>query len=378
MSGLRIACFAWNAAGLRICETTSSNEAIRARGGLRGIFKKACVPADFIDPIRSYITESKPDVAILTTEDEDSSDTYFHAEIIPQIMSGLGFALFKRDKLDGVGEEASNNTPDSVITGPPGGSALRMSIYISDKEVDNFVVERKAVTNFFSRKAQKEIICKQGDRVSGAIATYMRHNVYGKICAIALHLPSAGNALGIVNNIRNYESYRAAITAANRLCMINIVNEAVETLPIDMRPDHIILMGDFNSDVVIQNTFPAQMRPIIDEAVGGKSYKGLLEYDELRQVMAAPLDGFLEGVNNAGPRFPPNYKLVRGRYSECSESSCYDNIFGWHDRILYKTTINAQGSTLECVDYRRIDSGNMKESDHAGVLGLYEIAATPR
>lgn len=386
-----IMCFTWNASGLRLCETLSQDKANLSRKGFF-VTKKPCLTPNFFEEIRIAINTRQPGLVVMSTQDEDSNDTYFHSKLLPNSMTEIGYSLLKRDKLDGVGEAASGVVLTRVPTGTPSGSALRISIYarneiIKDLHVEN--IHQKGILNFFSRNnkaVSTKTTCVQGNRISGAIATYVWHDMYGKFVFIATHLPSGVKPLRIRKDL-DYQSYRAASKSANNICLIKLYNEFITSISQDLRPDHIFLLGDLNYDIVIPDKRNVEIISELASNLSAAKLKSLQKFDELNKAMEdVPLNGFKEGVSAEGPLFMPTWRLARGRRDACSPSdninsvqtSCFgapnDELgsVGWHDRILYKELMTSN-YIAHCTDYNRIDIKNIHASTNAGVLGFFEM-----
>lgn len=379
-----IMCFSWNASGLRLCETMSQDVARGARRGFRAALamKKDCVASDFFEDIRGIIRQTQPGLVIMTTEDEDKNRTYFHSNLLPSQMPEIGYTFLKRDKLDNVGEISPAERRDNIASGKPSGSALRMSIYVRNNIAQGFISKEKVIKQFFRNDGQVTALCKQGNRIAGAIAAYVWHEIYGKFCFIAANLPSGGDALKLDKNL-DYETYRAATKSANNLCLISLLNKFTNEVPDNLRPDHLFLMGDLNYDIVVPNKDPSNVIAEIANNLSATKLRELQHYDELSIALKEiPLRGFKEGVSGEGPLFMPTWNLTRKRPIACVPSdstnkvdkSCFNDKYGigWHDRILYKEEMTSN-YMAHCTLYNRIDIGNMRESTHAGVIGLYEM-----
>ena len=384
-----IMCFAWNASGLKLCETMSQTKADEARKGFKAFvtMKKPCVAPDFFEDIRAIIRARNPSLVVMTTEDEDRSDTYFHAELLPNSMPEIGYALLKRDKLEGVGE--SGLIPAKIATGNPSGNALRISIYARNELMAGFRIEERRLGQFFGNDGQAEIVCKQGDRASGAIGAYVWHETYGKFLFIATRLASGSEMLKVGNGL-DYNTYRVATRSANTLCLIAILNAFVNSLPAEARPDHVVLLGDLNYDVVVPGKKNIEIVSQLASNLSADKIKELQKFDELAKAMLedGPLYGFKEGQGAQGPLFMPTWRLARGRPDACVPdkdnnkvaTTCFGaanealGSLGWHDRILYKEAMTSN-YMLSCSGYNRLDVKNMHQSTHAGVIALFEVKA---
>lgn len=385
-----IMCFAWNAAGLRLCETMSQAKADQARKGFVAFAtrKKPCLAPDFFEEIRTIIINRRASLVVMTTEDEDVSDTYFHSDLLPSAMSEIGYSLVKRDKQANVGNVASKIPLPRVPTGNPSGSALRISMYARNDVLPELIMEERFLERFFGNNGQIQATCRQDERISGAIASYVWHQVYGKFVFIATSFPAGLDSLKVGDGL-DYESYRAASRSANKLCLISLLNRFVDNMEANSRPDHVFILGDLNFDIVVPNKRNIEVVTQLATNTTAANLRDLQKYDELRDSMKeAPLSGFKEGVSNEGPLFMPTWRLTRNRPAACSptkdvskvEPGCFESGestaggIGWHDRILYKENMTSHYIT-HCVEYNRLDIKNMVASNHAGVIGVYEMRA---
>jgi hypothetical protein len=381
-----IMCFSWNASGLRLCETMSQSKADSARKGFKAFItmKQPCLAPDFFEEIRGVINTRRPGLVVMTTQDEDSSDTYFHAELLPSSMPEIGYSLLKRDKFNGIGEVAAGVPQVRVPTGTPSGSALRISIYARSELMPGLKLEEKLIARFFGNDGQVEASC--GNRAAGAICAYVWHETYGKFAFIAVHLPSGVESLKVGKGL-DYASYRVATRSANTLCLISLMNKFVNSLPTESRPDHIFLLGDFNYDIVFPGKKNIEIISELAANISAAKLKDLQKYDELKKAMEdVPLDGFKEGVSAEGALFMPTWRLARGRPDSCVpskdttklDSSCFGEPnealggLGWHDRILYKEMMTSN-YMAHCTDYNRIDIKNMHASSPTGVTAFFEM-----
>lgn len=383
---MNVMCFSWNASGLKLCETASQDKADKARKGFMAFVsrKKPCLAPDFFEEIRNAIRSKSPGLVVMTTQDEDVTDTYFHAEFLPHSMGEIGYTLLKRDKLDGIGEAASRGYVDTVPTGTPSGSALRMSVYGRNNLLPELKVGEKKIANFFSQNdGQIEYSRPDTGRVSGAICSYVWHDAFGKFAFIAAHLPSGAEALKVGQGMP-FDKYRAASVASNTLCLLEVGHKFVEDLPADSKPDHIFLMGDLNYDIVDPGKTNRQTIDGVTADLSLPKLKELRKKDELFQNKDKhPIDGFKEGPNDDGPMFLPTWRLQRKRDASCSgdksvPSACFVTPnadlggIGWHDRILYQE-MGTSHYSINCLAYNRLDVENMRASTHAGVTALFEI-----
>lgn len=361
-----IMCFSWNASGLRLCETMSQSAADKARKGFKAFvtLKQPCVAPDFFDNLRNDISTKQPALVVMSTEDEDKSDTYFHAELLPNVMKDINYSLLKREQQYGIGEVAAGFTYQNVPSGKPSGSALRMSIYARNDFIKSFKSSISTTT------------CR--NKATGAVICTVTHPIYGSFAFIATSFPNNADLLKS-DNI-NYITYRSAMVPANNLCLISILSK--------INADHIIILGDLGYDIVVPGKSYNEVIRELTADISANGLRKFREYDELtQQIKSGGLSyNFKEGIGGEGPLFVPTYRLARNRTEKCVpddkttklETSCFENPsgqfggIGWHDRILYKENLTSN-YILNCVSYNRMDILNMHKSTHAGVIGYFEM-----
>lgn len=383
-NSLKIMIFSWNADGIRLCETLSTTRAQQQRGAFSKFigFKKDCVTPNFFIEIRRFIEDERPGLVVMTTQDEDISKTYFHAEVLPREMVESGYVMVQRQKLDNIGERASGLMLPNVPGGQPKGSALRVSVYArSDVYPGIQEMESQLRQSFSEGYLVSSLI--QNNRYAGAICVYVWHAVYGRMAFIATHLPSGVDALLVKGKNKKIDqrTYNRAIYYGNNLCLANAMNVFVESLDPEDKPDYVFLIGDLNYNISSSTKTTQQIiNEITQNPATIKNYRA---NDELTEALKEPfLKGFKEGVQNRGPEFLPTWKMRRERGDDCVSptlqkgipANCYDgsNGIGWHDRILYS---DDGSNVVSCNRYVRVDAANMHMSEHAGVAGVYTVPA---
>lgn len=385
--------FTWNAGGLRLCETTSQAKANSDRSGFfQSIFTKPCTAPDFFETVRSIIVTKKPSLVLITTQDEDNSNTYFHSDLLPNVIIPLNYSLLKRNKLESTGENKSvfKDVPNVNSSG----TAMRVSIFINNSEIDNMTLDEPLLHKKFGTNGQLYTVQNNNNRMLGANASYVNHKKYGKFVFITVHLPGSLDSLN-VNIPRDFEFYRATMQASSTLFILSAMSKFVYDIEDSLRPQHVFLIGDMNYDIVIPNKTPYDMvKDLVSSPITLDRLKNLQKYDELlssRNVL--PFRGFKEGVNDMGPLFLPDWRLTRGRNAaNCNIDlnavppkntvgmECYDtsngnlSSLGWHNRILY---IDVQGSawgfTTYCSMYERLDKDNITASSNAAIWGMFNM-----
>lgn len=371
-----IMCFTWNASGLKLCETTSQEQADKNREGLLAFMtrKKECTAPDFFDDISLIIKQRTPSLVVMTTQEEDNTKTYFHSSLLPTIMPKLGYTLLKRTKLPDI--LTKYGRMDRIQTGQPSTTAVRLSVYAYNNIIQQLLLEEQIISGLLSNIDNK-VFCNE---YSGAVVSYVWHPKYGKFAFIAIHLTSQDTPT-------DYAHFRSAARSTNNLCLLNIYNKFITSLEEDFQPDHIFLLGDFNYDIIIPGKTNAEIQTIITSNITPQRIKELQAYDELiRAKREVPLVGFKEGVSSEGPLFLPTWKLARMRGDSCNpdknaiklNATCLappnerTGGIGWHDRILYKESLTSNYLS-HCTMYNRIDIKNMHLSMNAGVSAFFEM-----
>ena len=373
--------FTWNAGGLRLCETASEYQANKDRSKFFN-FKKDCAAPDFYEGIRAKVLGSNPAVVVISTQNEAEKGTYFHSSFLPQQMGEINYGLLKREKV--VGE----------------GSSLRMSIYIRYDQFDIVQQETMPDNKFHGDNGQVNISCKIGNRYSKAIGAYLRHPTYGKFAFVSTYLPGNIELLNLGSTIKDLDeaSKEAAMLSANQLCLISILHKLTTDLTEAFTPDHVVLLGDLNYDIIVEGWENKDIIEWLNEHNTAKSLKWLQQHDQLNQVMnfrndlGIPLRGYSEGVENQGPLFAPTFNLKRDRSDSCNNPisgssdyqlnrDCYTSSkadensghsLAWADRILYKEILTSP-YMLSCQAYNSMDMGNTHKSNHAPVYSLFSL-----
>lgn len=196
---------------------------------------------------------------------------------------------------------------------------------------------------------------------------------------------------------------RAAALAYQSECFERLYADVLER----ENPDYVFVLGDLNyrlspfeveeegecADEAPQRVPEETLRLLNAVIEGNQRWQALHRIDELQRHRAEhrlPM----EGIGNRGPEFAPTCKMCKGRSAGCPVHGaplcdrcgdagtkdacqvCYAvrqgseaRYLGWCDRILYAS----RGNDVRCTDYDRYDHGNMVLSDHAGVVGVYEL-----
>jgi hypothetical protein len=337
-----ILCVTLDVDGIRLCETLSRVAADKRRKGLFG--RKSCYNPKFFKAIETLIYQELPDVFAITTQDEDANGTYFHAEYLPMRMKELSYTAYRRLKIENVGQLKYDD-----LTKQPSSSALRLSIYVKEDELDNWNKHRASVENMYINSLP---VLKE-EFHGGALSIRMFHEYFGRIQVIAANLPNSIEAAKITND-QQYLEYREYANIVTEQGIQNIVTKLAKDY------EHLVMLGDFNADFL-----PAD--------------KNAWRADDLLTQLKAPgriLSNMQEGVDNAGPTFAPTYRLhrknvVTDEFEQIFNAQDYEvkgvQRYGFPDRIFYRDVRN--GKTT-CNYYKRIV---VADTQHAGVIASLTI-----
>ena len=384
----RVIVFTWDAGGLRLSESLSQAETDERRTGVRSIFAKPAVASTIFEALRyniRIVAPNYPELVVISTQDEDITDTYFHSDLLPREMRSIGYVLLKRNRLEDVGEQPSGNLQKDALTGQPSGSALRLSVYARENIASVLRAEEARLGSFAVSAGGLSL--DQGPRHAGALVAYVSHPEFGRFAFIAVDLPRGGDYLH-PGAVLSYEEQQAATRAANTLCLISIMSTFVTSVRDTVRPDHVFLFGDMNYDLNLGTISNARALEALTTTASAQVLQGLQQTDGFTLAMHdVPLRGFKEGISGGGPNFYPSWRMRRGRGLECRSVAnslvpippvCFDlpaggkGGLGWYDRISYRDQATSN-YIVHCVEYARIDADSTLQSDHAAVLGVFEV-----
>lgn len=352
----------WNAGGLKFCSNSVVEKAKKKRNK-----KLSCVP-NFLSAqdMQSILDNRNPEVCIIATQGEHDSDSYFHSDFLPRIMDYHQYELLTTDRIRKVGEGASG-----LGTGRKSTEMVSTSIYIKKDVFDMFSIAQEQINK---EKKNFYLIQDIDGRKCAALTSYFYHTVYGMFAFTNVHLPTGVKRL----TVKNYANFRRRILDANRVFLNQVVEKAVEEFSFEI--DHHLLAGDFGTVINHPEFTNRELVAAISAELSAVVFKKFIEYDELEQLIPKE---YKEGITNEGPMFAPTWSLARNREEKCQaidksiDVSCFNEIdqhsnIGWPDRIVYRE-YHQNPHLLHCLAYRRIDLGNMKESNHAGVLGYFQV-----
>ena len=365
---MKILIFDWNTASVPLCETMDDHQKRHNRSGLTTWQWDSHIP-DFWDTLSARIAKEDPDLVVIGFQEDRRPGSYFHSHFLPAYMPGLGYELFQRETLMGVGVTTVKNTLEN---GYPILRGLRTSIYVrsnqkpTDGKISNYVYSSGLTRS------------KGG---MGASLTLDNRNLIFINC----HLPFQAYSLIEAQSKQN-PMIRQNYLHDTNIAFNNIYEHFVldQRTPQDSTPTVVFYFGDFNYRV-------DDMRgaeEVADEM--GRTYAQdqekfrnfYLEGDEMiSQMRKGNIYSLDEGVEGRGPEFLPTCKLSKNRRDD-HELGRLDHLPyklgkhnqrrpSWCDRIVY-TSIDAP--EIRCLAYEHFDVGEtMAQSDHAAVLGIFTL-----
>lgn len=359
-----ILAYSWNSQSNRVAESLSPEviEEHRDVPYLSLISPRAWryqgVLPDFWTPLEAKIKKDQPKIVSVGFQEDVRPGSYFHSHFLPEQMTALGYRLYDRATLMGVGQ----TTVTGLTQADPFVRGLRLSVYLH--------------TDFRSRRAvdwKSRTYSPSFVRNKGAVAIYVTLPDNEVLAVINAHFPFDAKSLNETVLKRDLMIRHNAVLIQDRF-----FNEAYRYLVLEApsKPKYVLFMGDLNYriDPFIDWSARETGKLLLETLAGSKEkYQELIDqHDELRQQMKKEnLYPLLEGIDDKGPIFAPTCKMVQNRppgrflLQDYSLGKMDQRVPSHCDRILYKE--------MTCLEYDRFDHGVMSKSDHAGVIGLYQI-----
>ena len=382
----------WNADELRLCETTVQSLADAPRGGLRGLFRSPCVSPTFLNYLRDSILVNQSQLVVVVTPNEADSASYLHSDSLPNLLPTLQYQLLGREKIAGVGHQVT-----AVVTGatPP---ALRISVYGHNTVVSDWTYAGRNLHKLIPGGVSESIL-QYGEGYAGMIALHLWHRFYGKFALMVVDIPE--DALPV--KVQTFSKNRLASNAVSTISLLTWLTEVVDALNPSERPDHVVLCGTFNYQLVVPDKTILDTIRSTSANLSKNNLKALQQYDEGTQALrrGEVLEGFSEGVGGQGPLFMPTWRLTKGRSGDCnpdyakttpappgqgqavaSSSAVSPSCFtlnetsggvGWSDRVYFRDLLTST-YLLTCEQYDRLDEQSMNQSSHAGVTAILRIS----
>lgn len=316
---------------------------------------------DFVEALAKKILKEKYDLVVLGLQEDSIRDSPLLAGEQNHFSTALvGYELLEVVSLSGWGVTTYKALRDDWEYRPRG---LRLAVYKKENAEINIIdVETRqmpclGIKNWLTAG-------------KGGVTVNLKTSV-GDISFLNVHLPFNSQSLNSPQ-----ERYTEMLWQAR--CLQHLYTDATETF----NPDYLFLLGDLNFRVQFRGESTA--KEITERLFSEEGYLESLvrEADELQLLLdysrnsedlslVPPLN---EGLNNGGPLFLPTCKLQQGRENEKCVIEDYRagnnnrRTPSWCDRILY----TGRRGVL-CLVYNRWDYGEMNLSDHASVIGVYQI-----
>lgn len=348
---MKIQIVVWNTNGLALCETISETvKQVNRNNFFKRLIRKNCVITDFFSEIEEIIIKNEVDLFVVLTIDAKSGSK-FHSDLLPDYLNKLDFIQVFRMK-------------DNRVTGD---SDFRISTYMSSKYYNSTTTITDGDENC---KSLTGVI----DRVGGVMGFRL---VVGalKLGFIGAYLPeSQKNLLSLERGDEDINVYRRVVVSSNNICLKGAMNRLWGNLDKLDKPKYIFVFGDLNYQVNI----PSEVPNLYIKKTQDYSYSVVRKYDELTyEIEKGIFPNYKEGVDNRGPAYNPDYPLEINRDLECQKlGTCYalKGIFpSWTQRIIYYQDLRNTRKDLKCLKYTSMDIGNISQSNHTLIYGIYEI-----
>jgi len=374
----------WNADELRLCETTVQSIADNARSRLKGLLKSPCITPTFLNYLRDSILLNQPQLVVVTTPNEADSASYLHSDTLPNLLPTLQYQLLRREKIAGVGHQVV-----PVVTGATS-PALRISVYVHNAVVDDWIYADKRMNKLIPDGITESIL-QYGNGYVGMITIHLWHRFYGKFAVTTVDLPE--DVLPVPVN--TYSKNRLASKSVSNISLLTWLTEITDSMSPTERPDHLILCGSFNYQLVVPDKTILETIRTASGNLSKANLKAAQQFDEGTQALrkGEVLEGFFEGIGGQGPLFMPTWRLTKGRGQDCnpgpgsttaSSSSISAGCFtlnetsgsvGWTDRVYFKDLLTST-YILTCEQYDRLDDPSMTQSNHSGVVAILRISSS--
>ena len=359
-----ILAFSFNTQSNRLVESLSPDvvEGHRENGYLSLISPTAwrysgSIP-DFWTPLSEKIQQEHPMIIAIGFQEDVRPGSYFHSHLLPEQMTLLGYRLYDRTTLMGVGQ----TTATGLIQADPFVRGLRLSVYVHSEFKSHRGTSWPALSYAPSLFRNK-----------GAVAIYVTLPNNEVLAIVNTHFPFDSQSLTTTVIKRDLMIRQNAVLAQDRF-----FNEAYRELILDApaRPAHVLFMGDLNyridpfMDWSARETGAILLRTL---ETSPEQYAELIDrHDELRQQLRkGNLYPMLEGIENKGPVFAPTCKMEQTRTPGLFR--IWDYSLGKSDQRVPSHCDRILHLNLTCTEYSRFDHGVMAKSDHAGVIGVYYL-----
>lgn len=341
--------FTWNTQSCRLAESMDPETVKGHRKGSTSYWRYESDIPDFWTTLSQKIKDKNPTIVAIGFQEDVYPGSYFHSHLLPEEMPKLGYTLFDRIKLMGVGRTSfmALGRADLFVRG------LRLSVYLRADAAGK--IRRMNPANTYTNSVFQN---------KGAAGIYLTLPDKRVLAIINTHLPF--DAQSLRESVHKQDPYirQDAVFIQNQF-----YNETYRRLFKTTIADEVILMGDLNYRITPYLNWSAEQTGIDILEHPEKALQG----DELRyQMNKGNIYPLSEGIDNLGPQFLPTCKMQKGRISSKVTIESYSlgkedqRVPSYCDRILNSSGVN-------CLEYDRFDTGMMNKSDHAGVIGLYKL-----
>ena len=345
--------FTFNTQSCRLAESMDSDIVREHREGSASYWRYEAYIPDFWPTLSNKIKEKKPTIVAIGFQEDVYPGSYFHSHLLPEEMPKLGYTLFDRVKLMGVGRTSfmGLGRADPFVRG------LRLSIYLRANAVGK--IRKEYAPNTYTNSIFQN---------KGAVGIRLTLPDKRVLAILNAHLPF--DAKSLRDSVHKQDPYirQDAVFVQNQF-----YNETYRRLFIAPSADVVIFMGDLNYRMAPYLNWSAEQTGTDLLEHPEKAMQG----DELRyQMNKGNVYALFEGIDNLGPQFLPTCKMQKGRLSSINAEITIESyslgkedqrVPSYCDRILYSSGVN-------CLEYDRFDVDMMNKSDHAGVIGLYVVS----
>jgi hypothetical protein len=351
----------------------------------------SCEAPTFLPKLAARIHQERPHLVVVGLQEEAKPGSYLLSHALPKALAPY-YQTLERTRLMGLG--LTTLTKWTV-------RGLRLAVLCRS---DWWAAQRNA--GFEIRAETREALCpglNEWTRGKGGVALLLElPPAYGRVALVNMHLPFDSHSLASWRT--RHEAVRAQASALEQL-------HAQLVLSGQPMPEHVVLMGDLNFriDPFRNASDLGSITPqgMVDRVLNELAQRGprsvCAERDELGQVLRSSewLNGYREGVDDAGPCFWPTCKLKKQRRDEAlsDDAAPADRLAwlqrnftvqaahgkrgprtpGWADRILFRSYSQGRHGIssndehrVQCSAYERWDISAL--SDHAAVLAVITLA----
>src|SRR5665648_41607 len=288
MSDITVLAFTWNTQSLRLYETLDLRVVEEHRTESMTTWRYSGVLADFWPDLSEKIQEERPSIFVVSFQEGIRPGGYFHSHLLPEEMPRLGYRLFDRTTLMGVGQ----TTVTGLKNADPFVRGLRLSVYVrNDVDAKMRFPSATFTPSYFRNK--------------GGVAVYLTLPNSFTLAIINTHFPFDSESLTATVQKEDLVIRQDAVLQQDRF-----YNQLYRALVMETpaSPQYVLMMGDFNyRNYPMASWSAAETGKLVLEGRGA-------DFDELRQEFTKRnVYSFEEGIDDRGPSFAPTCKMVKNR-----------------------------------------------------------------